>query len=603
VAQLGQQFLKKFPQSPLVADVQFMNARAAYAQGNYPASKTLFTRFVETSSHHERVNEARYGLALSTYKLGQIDASGSVMTTVKKELLPPQDQFFAYFLAGKLASMQGRTMESVMDYLAAYDRAAEESSRRTLREHVMRAIDGTMSIEDLQRLRSERAGKFPDQEIVAKLTARSAPPPTRGLVPPPAQGGETSETPVASPSPDVPPPSEVAELLKGGPVDVRSIGVILPLSGDAAPFGLSALNGIQYAAQVFGQMGQSKLPPVRLIIRDSKGSPDVAKEAYRELVDQQRVVAVVGPLMSRDTDFIADLARQRRVPTVVLSQKTGGSVASEYLFRPSMTLRLQAQTVAREAVERLGLKKFGILYPRDAYGIELATEFWKEVEARGGVVTAVDSYKPGETDFRAQVKRMTGTYYVQARKEEFQKLLQYIKDENNGKGPRRERDVELPPVIGFEGLFIPDGYKAVGQIAHHLDYFDVTNVTLLGSHAWHSDQLVSRAWPYVEGALFVDGFCPESTNSVVSTFVQGFQGAFRRVPDIHAAQGYDSLRLLLTATVQFGVSSREDLRKALESIRDYEGPSGKILKFDSAGEAEKRLCVLSARDKTIVELR
>jgi ABC-type branched-subunit amino acid transport system substrate-binding protein len=73
---------------------------------------------------------------------------------------------------------------------------------------------------------------------------------------------------------------------------------------------------------------------------------------------------------------------------------------------------MQVRYLVKSAIEDLGIKKFAVLFPNDAYGVEFTNIFWDEVLARGGQVTSAQSYSSKETDFHAVIQRLVGTYYV-----------------------------------------------------------------------------------------------------------------------------------------------------------------------------------------------
>ena len=92
---------------------------------------------------------------------------------------------------------------------------------------------------------------------------------------------------------------QAKELLDTISLSIRSkytVGVILPLSGVHRPFGERVLQGIQLAIK------ETDYPLISLAVRDSKGSPWEAEKAVEELVNKEKVMAIIGPLLSIDVD-------------------------------------------------------------------------------------------------------------------------------------------------------------------------------------------------------------------------------------------------------------------------------------------------------------
>jgi ABC-type branched-subunit amino acid transport system substrate-binding protein len=152
-----------------------------------------------------------------------------------------------------------------------------------------------------------------------------------------------------------------------------------------------------------------------------------------------------------------------------------------------------------------------------------------------------------------------------------------------------EEEPLMPP---FQVLFIPDHYRKVALIAPHLAFYEVNEITLLGTNAWNSTQLVELAGEYVRDAIFADGFFAESNMAYVREFVEEYLRAFQTVPRVLEAQGYDSLLMLEDSFLQAQVKTRDQVREALAGMEGYPGLSG-YTSFNEDGSANKRLYILS----------
>ena len=159
--------------------------------------------------------------------------------------------------------------------------------------------------------------------------------------------------------------------------------------------------------------------------------------------------------------------------------------------------------------------------------------FWDNVLLHGGEITAAQSYQPEETDFRDAVQRLVGIYYAEEdRGKELQlRMAAWQKDQALANVPKSQRDKPpkdlLPPIVDFDALFIPDGPKAIGQIAPMLAYNDVNNVPLMvETNLWDTPQIIARGTKFVENALFVDDFFSEdSSPKSMKRFTAEFPGA------------------------------------------------------------------------------
>lgn len=358
-------------------------------------------------------------------------------------------------------------------------------------------------------------------------------------------------------------------------VDPRTIGVILPLSGPNSSIGYKALRGIQLGLGVYGTNPSTGF---RLAVVDSEGNVDGARRGVERLVQEDNVIAIIGGLQSKTATVEAARAQEFGVPTIMLSQKAGITAAGESIFRNALTSLMQVQQLVDVAMKQLGYKNFAVLYPNDAYGTEYANLFWDEVKSHGGEITAAQTYDPKETDFRASVQRLTGTYYLDDRAEELRvRQADYAqknpkKSLRNG-GPAIE-DI-LPPVVDFDAIFIPDEARAVGQIAPALAYDNVKGVRLLGTNIWNSPRLLQRGQKFVEGSIFVDSVLTNDPSFTGSAFYQNFKTTFNEDPGLTEIQAYDSA-LIVRQLVAKGETTRIGLQQAMASLQNFPGALGNL---------------------------
>ncbi len=384
-------------------------------------------------------------------------------------------------------------------------------------------------------------------------------------------------------------------------VDMKAVGCLLPLSGRYKGYGDRVLRGIGMAAQGSGG-GDSG---IRLVVNDSGDDPATAAAAVRELALTEKVAAIIGPLSRQAAEAAAKEAQQLRIPIIALTQKREISQIGDYVFRDFLSNEQQVRDLAEYAVFELGLRRFAVLYPQDAYGGRLMQLFRYEVSRLGGEVRGVEAYDPSQTDFAHQIKGLLGLSSSRQKVGPSEVGLPGEDTESPDEQLDQERSQGLGPeangAVDFEAIFIPDGYERVGLIAPQLAYHDLTEVRLLGTNLWNSPKLLEMAAPYLEGAVFVDGFFPESRRPLTSKFVKTYQEAFGEMPGYPEAQGYDATRLVMAALEQPGVASRYHLREALLRMRDLPGVGG-IATMTAAREVERQSFLITVQKRRMVEI-
>lgn len=377
-------------------------------------------------------------------------------------------------------------------------------------------------------------------------------------------------------------------------VSSHTVGVVLPLSGKNAPVGQRALRGLE--------MGLGLHLPgsgFKLAVMDSEGHPDSARRGVERLVREDNAIAIVGSLLSKTAPAVATKADELGVPTLGLSQRSGLNEIGPSVFRNSLTSAMQVRQLVRTSMQDLGMTKFAILYPNDAYGVEFANVFWDEVLARGGKITAVQPYSVRETDFRLVIQRLVGTYYGEAREDEFKVRLREIQKTDKKRSSRKSNlEAVLPPITDFDAIFIPDSSKAMGQIAAMLSYNDVKGPKLLGTNLWNTRDIAKRAGHFANSLIFVDSLGPDFRNS---RFVSEYKSLYGQEPSLIEVQAYDS-GLILRQLIASGANSRQDLIKELTRLNQFPGVLGPLT-VNPEREIERPVSVLTVEKGEIVPFK
>ncbi|KYG66672.1 branched-chain amino acid ABC transporter substrate-binding protein [Bdellovibrio bacteriovorus] len=377
-------------------------------------------------------------------------------------------------------------------------------------------------------------------------------------------------------------------------VQAQTVGVVLPLSGRNAPVGQRALRGLE--------MGLGLHIPgssFKLAVMDSEGNPDSARRGVERLVKEDNVIAVVGSLLSKTAPAVAAKSDELGVPTIALSQRSGLTEIGPTVFRNSLTSGMQVRALVRSAMEDFGMKRFAILYPNDAYGVEFTNIFWDEVLARGGQITAVQTYSNKETDFRLVIQRLTGTYFGEARQDEFNIRLNELKHSDKKRSVRQSNlENVLQPITDFDAIFIPDSVKAMGQISAMLSYNDVRSVKLLGTNLWNTKDVAKRAGNFANSLLFVDSISPAQDRS---RFMMEYKSIYGEDPSLIEIQAYDA-GLILRQLVAAGASSREELTRRLTSLNRFPGSLG-TLSMNAEREIERPVTTLTVEKGEVTPVK
>ncbi len=388
---------------------------------------------------------------------------------------------------------------------------------------------------------------------------------------------------------------EAAQLMdrfsQGSWLQRDAIGVLLPMSGRYEAFGSLVKRGIDLALK----LNNSDNPPLRVIYRDTEGDPAKARKEATALSNEERVMAILGPLTGAAAITASVSAQQNETPLLALSQRASIPQVGPYIFRNSLTTRLQVRALARYAILQKGLHSFGVLAPDNRLGREMAELFSDEVLKLGGLVIDEQSYPEDANDFRAQIQHLMGK---PAKREKV--------DYRQKSEEERIDDLFIPdhpeyPSTTFDALFLPDYADRIGLIAPQLAFYGVQDLPLLGINGWNSPDLLRLAGRYVEGAVFVDGFFLDSPYPFVKEFIDLYIETYGEEPSILEAQAFDSANILFAQLSSPGVTDRASMRKAISEVQNYPGVTG-ATSFDFTGEADKVLFQLQIKNGGIIQI-
>jgi branched-chain amino acid transport system substrate-binding protein len=579
-------YLYEFPSGDRVKDALTRKARIYYERGQYDEALPLLVEVIDDYPVNEERAEINLLLAKTYFHLGKYSESRlSALQWLKLfEDYPGEEEL--YFLLGqnareledrpralywwlKVLESEETTKEKQENIRSQLFDLIYESTEEELKEMADYAREGDLIFPIYYRL----ANSFLLQDRLAE-----------------AQEVAIKMKRFASEGEWFAVAKEMLEKIDGIlQVKPNVIGCLLPLSGPFALYGQEVLHGVELGLDIFRETDEH-LSSLELVIRDTEGDPDKAREAIRELVEQEQALVIIGPLISRVAEGAVETAQDLHTPIITLSQSEAITSKGDMVFQNCLTPEDQVRSLTNKVIAEMGLKRFAILYPDNGYGSYFMNKFWDKVEFLGAEVTAVEAYDPKETDFAIPIKKLVGLYYPRPKPET---------EENSEEEPEEE----LEPIIDFDAIFIPDSYERGGLVVSQLPFYDVVNVTILGTNLWNSPKLIEVAGRYVHGAIFPSGFFPGSRFRGVSSFVEQYKVNFQDKPGLLAAVGYDTIRMLkdIIREESGNIKTRADLRTALTSLEGFEGVTGPMV-FNGERRAERNPLLLTVSGRHFLPL-
>jgi branched-chain amino acid transport system substrate-binding protein len=179
------------------------------------------------------------------------------------------------------------------------------------------------------------------------------------------------------------------------------IGAILPLSGPAAIWGESIMNGMELAKQDLNKQGIS----VDVVYEDSRASPSDGLTAYTKLADIDRA-DIIFSAFSRVSIPLIPLAEEDNIPLIMTVVAADGvAEKSPYAFRIYSTASGYAEPHFHSVLGK-GYREIAILSINDEYGNSVSNKI-KELAYQYEIeVVTEEKFEPGNTDFRSSLTKI-----------------------------------------------------------------------------------------------------------------------------------------------------------------------------------------------------
>ena len=188
-----------------------------------------------------------------------------------------------------------------------------------------------------------------------------------------------------------------------GPI---KIGVIVPLTGEAASYGEAAKNGLNVALKELNDAGGIKGRQVQLVYEDDKCDSS-SVSAMQKLVSVDGVVAIIGPVCSAAAGPAIPIARDAGTPEILIGASAPGLAGGDdSIFSDYASDNFQGKYVANYIYKTLGKKSAAILYVKNDWGQGLQKVFSDEFQKLGGTIVFNDGAAQDATDVKSIVTKM-----------------------------------------------------------------------------------------------------------------------------------------------------------------------------------------------------
>ncbi|GAB4245942.1 MAG: ABC transporter substrate-binding protein [Thermoleophilia bacterium] len=357
-------------------------------------------------------------------------------------------------------------------------------------------------------------------------------------------GGGGATTTTAAPSTESTAAPSTETTAAGPTGEPIVVGAVVSATGAAAPLGEPERATLQMMEKQVNEAGGVLGRPLKIIIEDDQSNSKEAVTATQKLIQQDKVVAIIGGTISPSTLAMKPITAQAKIPHLAMA--AANAITDEppidWIWRTPPKDALAVAKALKYISENLKVTKIAVLHDENAFGSSGAAEIEKTAKDWGLEIVGKESYKTDETDLTTQLTKLKGA----------NPEVLVVWGTNPG------------PAVAAKNM------KQLGW-----------DIPYVGSHGIANKKFIELAGDAAEGVVFPAGklLIPSSITdpqqkAIVDQFVAAYQAAVGQLPPTFAGHAFDALGLLLKAIDTAQSTEPEAIQKALNETTGFAGPDG-----------------------------
>ncbi|MBI5075901.1 MAG: ABC transporter substrate-binding protein [Nitrospirae bacterium] len=325
--------------------------------------------------------------------------------------------------------------------------------------------------------------------------------------------------------------------------DTIKIGAILAVTGPASFLGAPEAKTLEMLVEDINKKGGIKGMKVELIIKDSGASPEKALSFAKQLIEEDKVLAIIGPSTSGETMKIKSVAEEAKA--ILISCAAAEVIVNpvaKYVFK---TPQMDKHAVIRifEQMKVMKLAKAGVLSSNTGFGKAGKEQIEKLAAEHGVQVVASEAYDSKATDLTAEVTKVKAAGA--------EAIINWSIE------PAQAIVIKNARQLGFKG-------------------------PIFQSHGFGNIKYVEAAGEAAEGVIFPAGrlliadVLPKNhpQKALLTKYKKDYESKFKEEASTFGGHAYDAMLILTKAIEKAGKADKEAVRNAIEGLTGLVGTAG-----------------------------
>ncbi len=317
------------------------------------------------------------------------------------------------------------------------------------------------------------------------------------------------------------------------------VGAILSVTGKWSALGDPENNTAMMIAESINKTGGVNGFPLEIIVQDDLSLENKALADVEKLINQDKVLAIIGPSVSGNSLAIKPICEKAKIPMVSCAAAQAivtPPERSKFIFK---TPQLDSHVVMRilEQVKHMGISKIGILTDNLPFGQQGRKQLEQYAKEIGIEIVADETYGPSTTNMAPQLERIKA----------------------NGAGAIVNWSAAPVQTI------VPKNMKTLGM-----------SIPLFFSHGFGNPKYIQAAAEVGEGIMFpagrllaVDALPRDHfQRKVLQNYKIAYETKYGTGISTFGGHAYDALWLVVNAIKAKNVTPDMDLDRARQLIRD-----------------------------------
>ncbi len=322
------------------------------------------------------------------------------------------------------------------------------------------------------------------------------------------------------------------------------VGAILAVTGPASFLGGPEARTLEMMTETINAKGGINGNKIDLIIKDSAGSPEKAVSFAKQLIDEEKVLAIIGPSSSGETMQIKQIAQDGKTPLL-------SCAAAEVIVNPVASFVFKTPQKDSDAVKMIynelktkGLANVAVLADNTGFGKAGAEQLAKIAPEFGIKIVENEIYDTKDSDLTAPVAKIKANKEVQA-------VINWS-------------------VAPAQSIVL----KNIRQTGWTVPVFQ--------SHGFGNIKFAQAAGAAAEGVIFPAGRlliaadlpADHPQKALLLDYTKNYESKYQgELVSTFGGHAYDAM-LMLEEAIKVGGNDREKVRTALERLQKLPGTAG-----------------------------